>query len=102
MEAVIFSGVQGAGKSSFCRERFWNTHIRLNLDMLRTRHREKLLLTALIDAKQPFVVDNTNPLLEDRGRYILPAKAAGFRIIGLQFEVPLELALLRNAARPAG
>lgn len=101
MEAVIISGLQGAGKSTFCRERYWNTHIRLNLDMLRTRHRERLLLMALIEAKQPFVVDNTNPTAEERNRYILPAKAAGFRIVGIQFEVPLELALLRNTTRPA-
>lgn len=101
MEAVILSGVQGAGKSSFCRERFWNSHVRLNLDMLRTRHRERLLLAALIEARQPFVVDNTNPTPEARSRYLLPARAAGFRVVGFQFEVRLEVAVARNAARPA-
>jgi hypothetical protein len=58
MEAIIFIGIQGLGKSSFYRERFFNTHIRINLDMLKTRRREQLLLQACLNAKQPFVVDN--------------------------------------------
>lgn len=28
MEAIIFVGIQGAGKSTFYRDRFFNTHIR--------------------------------------------------------------------------
>lgn len=39
MEAVIFIGIQGAGQSSFYKERFFQTHVRSNLDMLRTRRR---------------------------------------------------------------
>ena len=70
MEAVIFVGIQASGESSFYRERFFDTHLRINLDMLKTRHRERLLLQACIDAKQPFVVDNTNPTVEERARYI--------------------------------
>ena len=37
MEAVIFVGIQGSGKSSYYKERFFRTHFRINLDMLRTR-----------------------------------------------------------------
>jgi predicted kinase len=46
MEAVIFVGIQGTGKSTFYKERFFDTHVRINLDMLKTRHREKLLVQA--------------------------------------------------------
>ena len=53
-------GIQGAGKSTFFKERFFDTHVRINLDMLKTRHREAILLDACIRAKQRFVVDNTN------------------------------------------
>jgi predicted kinase len=28
MEAVILCGIQGTGKSTFCRERFFDTHRR--------------------------------------------------------------------------
>lgn len=30
MEAVLLIGVQATGKSSFYKERFFNTHIRIN------------------------------------------------------------------------
>ena len=86
MEAVIFIGIQGSGKSTFYKERFVDTHIRINLDMLKTRHREQYLVNACIVAKQAFVVDNTNPTRADRSRYIEPAKAAGFKVIGYYFQ----------------
>lgn len=100
MEAVIFTGVQGSGKSTFYRERFVDTHIRINLDMLRTRHREGVLLEACLRGKIKFVVDNTNPTVEDRLRYIPPAKKAGFHIVGYCFAVSLEEIKRRNARRP--
>ena len=101
MEAVIFTGVQGAGKSTFYRERFSDTHIRINLDMLKTRRREQLILEACLAAQQSFVVDNTNPLPSDRAHYVLPARAAGFRVIAYFFETPLGEALRRNNLRLA-
>ena len=99
MQAVIFCGIQGTGKSTFYVQRFFDTHVRINLDMLRTRHREWLLLSACITAKQPFVVDNTNPTTAERARYILPAKDAGFRIVGYYFASKVADALERNARR---
>jgi predicted kinase len=86
MEAVIFVGIQGSGKSSFYRQQFFDTHVRISLDVLRTRHREQLLFAACLAAKQPFVVDNTNPLLRDRARYIEPARKAGFRVVAYFFD----------------
>ena len=99
MEAIIFTGIQGIGKSSFYKERFFNTHIRINLDMLKTRYREQLLLKACLDAKQPFVVDNTNVTVEGRAKYIVPAKAAGFRVAGYYFRSDVKTALQRNGGR---
>ena len=40
MEMVLFVGIQATGKSSFYLERFFRTHVRINLDMLKTHHRE--------------------------------------------------------------
>ena len=102
MEAVIFVGIPGSGKSTFYRERFFETHVRINLDMLRTRERERILLAACLHAKQPFVVDNTNVLAEDRARYIEAAKAAGYRVIGYFFQSELRAAIARNNKRPKG
>jgi predicted kinase len=99
MEAVIFVGVQGSGKSTFYREKFFDTHVRINLDMLRTRQREQFLFTACLNAQQPFVVDNTNPLPRDRERYIGPARSAGFRVVAYFFDTPLKDAIRRNNQR---
>ncbi|MDZ4658122.1 MAG: AAA family ATPase [Bythopirellula sp.] len=101
MEAVILIGIQASGKSTFCKERLFNTHVRINLDMLRTRHREQLLLAACIEAKQPFVIDNTNPTKEDRTSYIKTARASGFRIVGYYFASKLENCKKRNDLRVA-
>lgn len=99
MEAVIFVGVQGSGKTTFYKERFGDTHVRISLDMLRTRRREQLLLDACLRAKQSFVIDNTNPLPSDRARYIGPARAADFQVAAYYFETSLQDAIRRNNQR---
>lgn len=99
MEAIIFSGIQASGKTSFYRERFFSTHVCLSLDMLRTRHRARVLFEACLAAKQPLVIDNTNPAVAERARYIVPAHAAGFRVIGYYFRSDILSALRRNEAR---
>jgi predicted kinase len=99
MEAIIFIGLQATGKSSFYREKFSDTHIRINLDMLKTRHREKILFYACLEAKQPLVIDNTNLTIEDRKRYLPIAKEKQFQIIGYYFKSSIEECQSRNSMR---
>jgi predicted kinase len=99
MEAIIFIGIQGAGKSTFFQQRFFATHVRINLDMLKTRNRERILLAACLEAKQPFVIDNINVTREARAGYISQAKAAGFSVTGYYFKSALQDALERNHQR---
>ena len=99
MEAIILSGIQGSGKSSLCQARYWDSHLRINYDMLRTRHREALLLQACLAAKQALIIDATNPTRDDRQRYLQPCQAAGYRIIGIEFRIALPLAMARNVQR---
>lgn len=100
MEAVILIGVQGSGKSTFYRERFFDTHVRISLDLLKTRHREGVFLHACLGAGQRFVIDNTNVRAVERATYIEASKRAGFRVIGYFFDARLRDALRRNAHRP--
>lgn len=98
-EAVLLVGMQASGKTSFYRERFCDTHVRISLDMLRTRHREAQFFDVCLRTGQSFVVDNTNPTMADRKRYIAPAKNAGFRIVGYYFRSSIEECMRRNGRR---
>jgi predicted kinase len=96
---IVFSGIQASGKTTFYRERFLATHVRVSLDLLKTRQREDILLFACFAAQQPVVVDNTNAAAEQRTRYVKLAKAAGFRAILYFFDVSTRTAVGRNAGR---
>ncbi len=99
MEAVILCGVQGSGKTTLYRERFLDTYVRVSMDLLRTRAREEAFLNLCLQTQQCFVVDNTNPTAADRRRYVEPARAAGFKVIGYLVEVDASEALARNDQR---
>ena len=99
MEAVIFIGIQGGGKSHFYRERFFNSHVRISMDLLKTRARERRLLELCLQTQQPFVVDNTNVTVATRAGYIDAAKVGRFRVIGYYFEPNVAEALKRNEGR---
>jgi tRNA uridine 5-carbamoylmethylation protein Kti12 len=102
VEAVLLIGIQGSGKTTFYKERFFDTHVRVSLDMLKTRSRERLLVGACLAAKQPFVVDNTNAAKSRRADFIAAAKAAGFRVVGYYLRCELKDAMRRNLARGPG
>jgi len=99
MEAVIFCGVQGSGKTTLYRDRFLETHARVSLDLLRTRAREAAFVRTCLDTRMPFVVDNTNPTVAERARYLEPARAAGFRLVAYLVEADHAVAAGRNVAR---
>jgi predicted kinase len=100
MQAVVFCGIQGTGKTSFYRRRFADTHVRLSLDMLKTRNRERILLEACVAAQQPFVVDNTNPTAAERRPYVEAASTGRFEIVGYYFRSSAQEALAINEQRP--
>lgn len=99
MEMILFTGIPASGKSFYYKNHFVDTHIRINLDMLKTRHRESLLFEACLAAKQPCVVDNTNLTRLQRSRYISAAKSAGFSVVGYYFRSRVDECLARNVER---
>jgi predicted kinase len=100
MQAVILMGLQGSGKSSLFDQQFRYSHVLISLDVLNTRHREQRFLQVCLQTQQRLVIDNTNPSVADRARYIPAAKAAGFRVIGYYFAVSVADCLLHNRSRP--
>ncbi len=96
---IILMGVQGSGKSTFYHARLATGFVRVNLDTLKTRNREQLLVEECLMEGKSYAIDNTNPTRLDRERYIPAAKAAGYRIVGYFFEPQVEDCLRRNAGR---
>ena len=70
MEAIVLIGIPGSGKSSFYKEWFYGTHLRINRDMLKTRQRERALIESCLKIKQRFVLDNVNATGADRHEVI--------------------------------
>lgn len=99
MELIIFIGLQGSGKSTFYKRYFADTHIRLNGDMLKNRHRETILFQACLNSKTKTVIDKTNPTKQIRAAYIQPAKEHHFKVIAYYFDVPFDIALKQNNQR---
>lgn len=99
MQLIIFTGVQASGKSSFYLLNLAHSHLRINLDMLKTRHRENIIFEAALASKTKMVIDNTNPTREDRARYIQRAIDGGFEVIAYYFETDLNSTLTRNSHR---
>ncbi|HEX6042580.1 AAA family ATPase [Longimicrobium sp.] len=99
MEAVILVGIQASGKSTFYQQRFFDTHVRISRDLLRTRNREQQLMRTCLQTRQPFVIDNTNVTAEERARFIGPAKANGYHVVGYFFRTETRAAIARNKLR---
>ena len=96
---VIMIGIQGSGKSTFYHKYLANSYVRINLDTLKTRHREELLISECIKDGKSFAIDNTNPTRADRQRYIPLAQYAGYKVIGYFMESKLKTCIERNNQR---
>jgi predicted kinase len=99
MDLIIFIGIQGSGKSTFYEEHFKGTYIRVNLDTLKTRTKERNLIIKSLLSRSNIVIDNTNPTVIDRKRYISLARNFGYNIYGYYFMADLERSLKRNESR---
>lgn len=99
MELVVFVGLQGSGKSTFYMAQFADTHLRINLDMLRTRRRETAILEASFRVGQRVVIDNTNPAVEERAAYLAMAKVYHFEAVAYFFDAAYEVCKERNSKR---
>lgn len=100
MELIMLIGIPGSGKTSFYREKYFNTHMRISLDLFNTRNKEKRFMGLAVSLQQRMVLDNTNVTRAERQGYIQQAKASNFAVIGYYFESNLSACLERNENRP--
>lgn len=95
---AIIIGIQASGKSTFC-EKYLSSFYRINLDTLKTRYQEQLAIDECLKSGKNFVIDNTNPTIEERKKYILQAKKEGYHIIGYFVESKIKDCIERNNLR---
>ncbi len=99
MQVIIFIGIQATGKSTFYKANFFNSHVRISMDLLNTRNKENQFLETCFLTQSKFVVDNTNPTLAERRKYIELAKKNKYEIVGYYFSSSLNEAIERNNLR---
>lgn len=98
-EAVIFTGLQGSGKTTHYQEHFSATHVHVSLDVQGTAERQRAVLQEAFAAGKSLVVDNTNATRAARASFIAQSKVAGYRVVGCFFDVPVRTAIGRNNHR---
>ena len=99
-DIVLMVGIPGSGKTTFCRERLFPSHLYISLDQLRTRSAEAELFAFALKRRKPCVIDNTNVTVAERRRYIqLARKEKDARIVVYCFVPDLEGCLARNGQR---
>lgn len=91
--AVIFVGMQGAGKTEFYSRYFADAYQRIALSEIGTRQAERAIIRECISDRTSYVLDSQNLTREDRRRYFSKAKEAGYRIIGYYFPATVEASL---------
>lgn len=101
MEAILFIGLQASGKSRFYQQHFFNSHLRVSNDLLKTKNRESKLLDFCFQTSMKIVLDNTNLTREVRARYIALLKQQRYRITGYYFKTDLARSLAWNQQRKA-
>ena len=96
---ILLIGIPGSGKSNFAATNFPTEYVRISRDVLRTRARVAKALTEALEGRRNIVIDNTNVTRIERARFIMPAKEAGYRIVGYYFQSIIDDCLRRNAQR---
>jgi len=98
-EAVIFVGLQGSGKTTYYAQNFAETHAHVSRDIQKTAAAEAARIAECLRAGRSFVIDDTNATRASRAGFLRDAKAAGFRVIAVFFDVKPRLAIGRNNYR---
>ena len=96
---ILLIGIPASGKSTFAQRYADAGWPCLSLDVLCSRTTEQRQYMQLLEKNSNILIDNTNVTISERARYLVPAKAAGYRTIGYYFQSVIRDCLARNALR---
>lgn len=105
MEMIILIGLQGAGKSTFYRTYFAETHELVSKDLLHTSKnrnknlRQSELIEQAFREQHSVVIDNTNVTVAERAALIQLGQAHQVQVIGYYFEAEVKQCVERNRER---
>ena len=94
----ILIGIQASGKTTFCQKYFSDCSI-ISLDSVKTRNKEDTAIRESIKTGNNLVIDNTNPTVAERKKYIDIAEQNDYNTVGIYFRSSLEECLKRNSER---
>ncbi len=100
-EIIMFIGIPATGKSTFYQQRFSDTHLRINRDMLKTAVRTRSLFDWCLERGQSCVLDNTNTTRDVRRPWIAAATERNIPVIGYSFNPACKRRLNATAAAKA-
>ena len=89
-EAIVFIGLQGAGKTTYYHKHFAATHAHISVDLQGSVDRQRAALEQALSAGKPLVLDNTNVTRAARAPFIARAKAGGYRVVAVFFDIQFE------------
>jgi predicted kinase len=103
LEIVVLVGLQGAGKSSFYRQRFANSHAHVSKDQMKSVRdkgaRQIADLRAALREGRPAIVDNTNITRAARAPLVALARELSARVSCFWFDAPPAECIPRNHQR---
>ncbi|MBO4207529.1 AAA family ATPase [Micromonospora echinofusca] len=100
---AVLIGLQGSGKSTFCRRYLAASHVVVSKDAFpHARHRQRRQMRLVEEALaggRSVAVDNTNPSPAEWQPLVGAARQYGATTVGYWFPPDVPAALARNAAR---
>lgn len=97
LELIILVGLPASGKSSIAMKisKKYNYMI-INQDTLKTKNKCHKMAEEYVNKKKSIIIDNTNPLKEDRKFYIDLVKKNKYSIVCIHVCTPVDLCLHNN------
>lgn len=98
-QMIMTVGIPACGKSTYIKKHFYDTHMRVNLDMIKQGHKEHTILTSIMSTGINVVIDRTCLTANIRKQFINLALIYEYSIDVYDFEYDIEECIKRDKTR---